>query len=147
MDGAGASGPGEVGEFGRRAGHRAVRSRTVDDAALVPAGLWRLSPYTPHWPPVTPTPYMPACPPCRATVPRIVAASLSRKFIVAGSAMATLLFQCPECGFGHHEVGHLAEETEIHCIVCQEEHGRLIRVHHWEAEPDQARLREGLVAA
>ena len=27
--------------------------------------------------------------------------------------MATLLFQCPECGFGHHEVGHLFGETEI----------------------------------
>ena len=46
--------------------------------------------------------------------------------------MATLLFQCQECGFGHHEVGHLVGETEIHCIVCQEEHGRLIRVHCWE---------------
>ena len=62
--------------------------------------------------------------------------------------MATLLFQCPECGFGHHEVGHLVGEAEIHCIVCLEEHGRLITVHCWEAEPDdQARLREGLVAA
>ena len=41
-------------------------------------------------------------------------------------------FHCPECGFGDHEVGHLARETEIHCIVClEEEHGRLIRVHCW----------------
>jgi hypothetical protein len=82
-------------------------------------------------------------------LPRIGTNSLSRRLTVAGSAMATLLFQCPECGFGHHEVGHLVGETEIHCIVCLEEHGRLIRVHCWEAaiEPDQARLRDGLVAA
>jgi hypothetical protein len=80
---------------------------------------------------------------------RIEAASLPKGFTIAGSVMATLLFQCPECGFGHHEVGHLISETEVHCIICLEEHGRLIRVHCWEeaVEPDQARLREGLVAA
>jgi hypothetical protein len=47
---------------------------------------------------------------------------------------------------GDHEVGPMAE-TEIHCVVCLEEHGRVIRVHCWEEEVDQARLREGLLAA
>jgi hypothetical protein len=57
-----------------------------------------------------------------------------------------LRFQCPECGFGDHEIGLMAE-TEIHCVVCLEEHGRLIRVHCWEEEADHARLREDLDAA
>ena len=45
--------------------------------------------------------------------------------------MATLRFQCPECGMGDHEVGSMPQ-TEIHCVVCLEEHGRVIRVHCWE---------------
>lgn len=62
--------------------------------------------------------------------------------------MAMLRFQCPECGMGDHEIGPLAE-TEIHCVVCFEEQGRLIHLHCWEEEiePAQARLREGLLAA
>ena len=57
-------------------------------------------------------------------------------------------FQCSECGFGHHEVGHLVAETEVYCVVCLEEEGRLISIHCWqEDEPDQARLRADLVAA
>jgi hypothetical protein len=59
---------------------------------------------------------------------------------------AMFRFQCPECGMGDLEVGPMAE-TEIHCVVCLEEHGRVIRVHCWEEEVDQARLREGLLAA
>ena len=39
-----------------------------------------------------------------------------------------ICFQCPECGFGHHEIGHLVVETEIHCLVCYDEEGRLVRV-------------------
>ena len=60
--------------------------------------------------------------------------------------MAQNRFQCPECEMGDHEVGPMAE-TEIYCIVCLEEHGRAIRLHCWEEEPAQARLREGLLAA
>ena len=60
--------------------------------------------------------------------------------------MAILRFQCPECGFGDREVGHLMDEGEIHCVVCLEEQGRYIRVRCWE-EPDQARLRPPLEAA
>ena len=57
-------------------------------------------------------------------------------------------FQCPECGFGDYEVGHLVAEDEVYCIVCLEEEGRRIRVRRWEdGEPVQARLREGLVTA
>lgn len=42
-----------------------------------------------------------------------------------------LRFQCPECGFGDYEVGHLAE-AETYCVVCLEEQGRQIRVECWE---------------
>jgi hypothetical protein len=57
-------------------------------------------------------------------------------------------FQCPECGFGDHEVGHLVAEADIYCVVCLEEQGRQIRVEYWvEGEGAQARLREGLVVA
>jgi hypothetical protein len=60
--------------------------------------------------------------------------------------MGILRFQCPECGMGDFEIRH-SPDTEIHCVVCLEEEGRLIRVHCWEEEADYARLREGLVAA
>ena len=60
--------------------------------------------------------------------------------------MAMLRFQCPECGLGDFEIGPMPV-TEIHCVVCLEEDGRLIRLHCWEEEPAQARLREGLLAA
>jgi hypothetical protein len=58
--------------------------------------------------------------------------------------MVTFCFYCPECGLGHHEVGHLAVERDIHCLVCLDENGRLIRLECWEE--DQALLREGLEA-
>jgi hypothetical protein len=55
-------------------------------------------------------------------------------------------FQCPECGFGDYEVGHLAAEAEIYCVVWLEEEGRLIGLRRWEEEArPQARLREGLL--
>jgi hypothetical protein len=57
-------------------------------------------------------------------------------------------FQCPECGFGDHEVGHMVAETEVYCVVCLEDDGRLVSIHRWyEDQPDQARLRVDLVAA
>jgi hypothetical protein len=33
-----------------------------------------------------------------------------------------LRFQCPECDFGDHEVGHLTAEME--CVICLEADGR-----------------------
>jgi hypothetical protein len=57
-------------------------------------------------------------------------------------------FQCPECGFGDHEVGYLVSEADIYCVVCLEEQGRQIRVECWtEGQRAQARLRDGLVVA
>ena len=56
-------------------------------------------------------------------------------------------FQCPKCGFGDHEVGLLVAETVFFCVVCLDVVGRLNTHHCWEDEPDQARLREALVAA
>jgi uncharacterized Zn finger protein (UPF0148 family) len=55
-------------------------------------------------------------------------------------------FQCPECGFGSFEVGHLVADGELFCVVCEEER-RLVRVDRWEAPADQARLAEALKAA
>ena len=55
-------------------------------------------------------------------------------------------FQCVECGFGDHEVGHLVAPDAIYCVVCLEEDGRLVRLERWE-ETVQARLRLPLVAA
>jgi hypothetical protein len=43
-------------------------------------------------------------------------------------------FQCPECGFGDQEVGHLVADTEIYCVVCLEEQGRLVSIHSWDEE-------------
>jgi hypothetical protein len=60
--------------------------------------------------------------------------------------MAIMRFQCPECGMGDYEVGHLVAEPLEHCVVCLDEHGRLIRLACWE-EPSQARLRDLPVAA
>ena len=57
-------------------------------------------------------------------------------------------FQCPKCGFGDYEVGHLVTEADVYCVVCLEEQGRLIRVECWEeGEGVHARLREGVVVA
>ena len=50
-------------------------------------------------------------------------------------------FQCPECGFGHQEIGHLAADQEIHCFVCMDEDGRYVRLQRWTqvgSAPDQA---------
>ena len=59
-----------------------------------------------------------------------------------------LRFQCPECGMGDQEVGHLVTEAEMYCVVCLEEQNRQIRIQWWEeVEGSQARLRAGLVAA
>ena len=60
--------------------------------------------------------------------------------------MTLLRFHCPECGFGDYEVEHLTSETEIHCVVCSEEEGRLIRLQRWE-EDDRAQARFRLADA
>ena len=50
--------------------------------------------------------------------------------------MAIFRFQCPECGFGDYEVGHLVADDELFCVVCLEEDGREVVVHCWqESEP------------
>ena len=61
--------------------------------------------------------------------------------------MPLIRFQCLECGFGDHEVGHLAAEPSEHCLVCLDEQGRLIRLICWQEPPTQARLRDLPVAA
>jgi hypothetical protein len=45
--------------------------------------------------------------------------------------MALLRFQCPGCGFGEYEVGHLTADDEIYCVVCFEEESREVRLERW----------------
>ena len=55
-------------------------------------------------------------------------------------------FHCPECGFGHSELGRLGRDHDIYCIVCEHEHGRLVRLDRWlieDADAAHARLRTG----
>jgi hypothetical protein len=47
---------------------------------------------------------------------------------------------------GDCEVGHLVAEPVEYCVVCLDEHGRLIRLECWQELP-QARLRDLPVAA
>jgi hypothetical protein len=46
--------------------------------------------------------------------------------------MAIFRFQCPECGLGDYEVGHLVVHDELVCVVCLEEQGRRVTVRCWE---------------
>jgi hypothetical protein len=57
-------------------------------------------------------------------------------------------FQCPECGFGHTELGWLSTDDEAYCLVCSEDCGANVRLRRWldEQPQDQARLREVLAA-
>ncbi len=57
-------------------------------------------------------------------------------------------FQCPECGLGDSEVGHMTQPDTIFCVVCLEEVGRQVRLHVWEdVFTDQVHLPDGLDAA
>jgi hypothetical protein len=50
-------------------------------------------------------------------------------------------FQCPRCGMGDHEAGHLVDMNDEHCLICLEEDGLQIRLERWSEEPVQARFR------
>ncbi len=59
-------------------------------------------------------------------------------------------FHCAECGFGHQELGHLATDDEVYCLVCTEAEGRFIRLQRWtdvEPPPRRARVAEKRIAA
>lgn len=59
-------------------------------------------------------------------------------------------FQCPECGFGDAEFGHLLAADEVYCMVCLDEADLQVRLHRWtaeEAEAGQALRNAGLAAA
>ena len=58
-----------------------------------------------------------------------------------------LRFQCPDCGFGDYEIGHLTDEDEIYCVVCLEQEHQLIRLQRWEEEGEGAYARLRLAAA
>ena len=58
-------------------------------------------------------------------------------------------FQCPECGFGSEELGHLAEDQELFCEICVEEARGEVRLQWWlpeEVPAVHARLRGDLAA-
>lgn len=58
-------------------------------------------------------------------------------------------FQCPQCGFGHEELGNLAADHELLCEVCLEENRGPVRLQRWEPDestPAYARLRRDLAA-
>lgn len=50
-------------------------------------------------------------------------------------------FQCPECGFGHVELECLADDDEVHCLVCSDERQVEVRLERWIDEPNRVRLR------
>jgi hypothetical protein len=59
-------------------------------------------------------------------------------------------FSCPACGFGDTELGFLAGDDDLYCIVCLEETDRRVVLHRWIAvteESAQPRLRGAFVAA
>ena len=59
-------------------------------------------------------------------------------------------FACPECSFGHGEIGCLAADDEIYCLICLEETDRYVVLHRSLAaseEPDQALPRVSRIAA
>lgn len=41
-------------------------------------------------------------------------------------------YQCPQCGLGNDESGHLAVEHAIYCEVCVED-GSYVRLARWPA--------------
>jgi hypothetical protein len=45
------------------------------------------------------------------------------------------------------EVGHLAAETDIYCMVCLERDDQLIRLRRWEEEGEEAQARLRLATA
>ena len=59
-------------------------------------------------------------------------------------------FQCPICGMGDFELGHLADDQEFVCQVCLEEGRGTIHLQRWPGQgndaPDYARFRPGLAA-
>ena len=42
-------------------------------------------------------------------------------------------FICPECGFGHEELGILAADDDLYCVVCLEERDVHVRLSRWTA--------------
>ena len=61
-----------------------------------------------------------------------------------GDVMARMRFQCPNCGLGYGELGHLMDDDE-YLLRCLEELGRQIRIECWdEGEGVYARFGVGL---
>ena len=43
-------------------------------------------------------------------------------------------YRCPECEMSDAELGNLATDDEVECIVCLVEQGRTVRLIRWVAE-------------
>ncbi len=47
-------------------------------------------------------------------------------------------FTCPECGMTDRELGHLATQEEIHCMVCLIDEERHVVLRRWFVEETAA---------
>ncbi|MBS0638434.1 MAG: hypothetical protein U1E70_24635 [Acetobacteraceae bacterium] len=47
-------------------------------------------------------------------------------------------FHCPQCGFGHDELGGLAADEELYCIVCDHEDSQVVVLERWLVEVEAA---------
>jgi hypothetical protein len=47
-------------------------------------------------------------------------------------------FRCPDCGFGHEELGYLAADHELVCAVCLEDGRGPVRLQRWLPEDTAA---------
>ena len=45
-------------------------------------------------------------------------------------------FVCPDCGMSDAELGHLAGQDDIHCVVCLIDEDRYVRLRRWLAEDE-----------
>ena len=48
-------------------------------------------------------------------------------------------YQCPECGFGDSEMGHMAADHALYCEVCLEDK-QPVRLRRWLEEPASSPL-------
>ena len=74
-----------------------------------------------------------------ASFPELAADTYGGGFPNIGRAMRLFRFQCPDCGLGDYETGHLVAADEIYCVVCLEEDGRLIGLECWDEKRRQLR--------
>ena len=43
-------------------------------------------------------------------------------------------FECPDCEFSNEELGRLATDDEIHCLLCLRDSGHFVKLKKWLRE-------------